>query len=232
MSWLLKGSLCLTIILAIHLEMLNAAESANKTGNLESKSDPDPSILSLTIKVCNQAHVEDAVLRKAKKEAGLIFEELGISTEWLDCPLTSDQLPDSPVCQQIGFAILSLRIFPRLEPIQGGFRKTNMGVALVEEQGRVYASIFYQRVMDVAESGRVPTGKVLGHAIAHEIGHLLLGSNSHSMAGLMKARWNDGDLKLADMGRLHFSPKEGSVMRADVVNRNSEARNQLQLVAR
>jgi hypothetical protein len=232
MSWLLKGSLCLTIILAFHLGMLTTAESANKTGKLESKSDPDPAILSLTIKVYNQAHVEDAVLRKAKKEAGRIFGELGISTEWLDCPLTSDQLPNSPVCQQIGFAVLSLRIFPRLEPIRGGFRKTNMGVALVEEQGRVYASVFYQRVVEVVESGRVSTGKVLGHAIAHGIGHLLLGSNSHSMAGLMKARWNEGDLKLLDIGRLHFSPKEGSVMRADVVSRNSEAHNQLQSAAR
>ena len=105
-----------------------------------------------------------------------------------------------------------------------------MGVALVEEQGRVYASVFYQRVADVAESGKISTGKVLGHAIAHEIGHLLLGSNSHSPAGLMKADWKSGDLKLLDMGRLHFSPKEGSLMRADVASRNSEARSRIPLV--
>ena len=232
MSWLLRGSLCLTIILAFDLERLPAAESANRTGKLEAKSDVDPATLRLTINVHNQAHVEDEVLRKAEQEASKIFEELGIFTEWLDCPPISEELSNFQGCQQIGFTVLSLRIFPRLEPIQGGFRKTNMGVALVEEQGGVYASVFYQRVTEVAESGRVSTGKVLGYAIAHEIGHLLLGSNSHSMAGLMKARWNDGDLKLLDIGRLHFSTKEGAVMRADVVSRNSEARNRLHVAAR
>lgn len=230
MSWLSKGSIGLNTLLIFNLGIASAAESANETG--KSESQPNAAILRLTINVYNQAGIEDKVLRKASQEAGRIFDELGISTEWLDCPPTSVQLPGSPACQQVGFDIISLRIFPRLNPIQGGFRKTHMGVALVEEQGRVYASIFFQRVMDVAESGKVPTEKVLGHAVAHEIGHLLLGSNSHSAAGLMKANWHPGDLKLLSMGRFHFSPKEGSVMRADVVSRNSEARDPMRLAAR
>ena len=38
---------------------------------------------------------------------------------------------------------------------------------------------------------------ILGHAAAHEIGHLLLGSNSHSPFGLMRARWSGQDLQNA-----------------------------------
>jgi hypothetical protein len=36
---------------------------------------------------------------------------------------------------------------------------------------------------------------LLGRAIAHEIGHLLLGTASHACAGLMRARWLTGELQ-------------------------------------
>jgi len=31
---------------------------------------------------------------------------------------------------------------------------------------------------------------LLGRVTAHEIGHLLLGTNSHTLAGIMRAKWN------------------------------------------
>jgi hypothetical protein len=35
----------------------------------------------------------------------------------------------------------------------------------------------------------VSKGQILGHAVAHEIGHLLMGTNSHSSRGLMRGNW-------------------------------------------
>jgi hypothetical protein len=32
-------------------------------------------------------------------------------------------------------------------------------------------------------------GRLLGYAIAHEIGHLLLGTTDHTRVGLMRGRW-------------------------------------------
>jgi hypothetical protein len=49
------------------------------------------------------------------------------------------------------------------------------------------------------------TAIILGHAMAHELGHLLLGTNSHSSDGLMRAQWNRGDLAEAARGNLLFS---------------------------
>jgi hypothetical protein len=52
---------------------------------------------------------------------------------------------------------------------------------------------------------------VLGHVVAHELGHLLLGRGTHSAAGLMRA---DLDTNLAVQGRLLFTDAEARAIRA------------------
>jgi type IV secretory pathway TraG/TraD family ATPase VirD4 len=44
--------------------------------------------------------------------------------------------------------------------------------------------------------------------IAHEVGHLLLGSNSHSQSGIMIAQWHPAELQKLSMGRLLFTPDQ------------------------
>jgi len=61
---------------------------------------------------------------------------------------------------------------------------------------------------------------ILGIAAAHEIGPLLLGSNSHSPLGLMRARGSRQDLQNgARTGNLLFTPKQAEAMRACVLSR-------------
>jgi len=61
---------------------------------------------------------------------------------------------------------------------------------------------------------RVRRKCVLGHALAHEIGHLLLPVGSHSQAGIMRERLSSEDWRAAEMGRLLFAKKEAKAMRA------------------
>jgi hypothetical protein len=56
--------------------------------------------------------------------------------------------------------------------------------------GKAYeSSSSYDRL---TETHRKP--RVLGHVLAHEIGHMLLRTNLHRDAGLMKAHWSPKDL--------------------------------------
>jgi hypothetical protein len=57
-------------------------------------------------------------------------------------------------------------------------------------------------------------GKVLGHAMAHEIGHVLLGTDAHSVGGLMKARWGRADWLAVAAGHLRIAPEDGERMRS------------------
>src|SRR5439155_10444253 len=44
-------------------------------------------------------------------------------------------------------------------------------------------------------TGRSRRRKLLGRVVAHEVGHLLLGTTAHSATGLMRARWNDEEAR-------------------------------------
>jgi hypothetical protein len=48
--------------------------------------------------------------------------------------------------------------------------------------------------------------------MAHEIGHVLLGSTEHSPAGIMKANWGKTDYQRAQAGSMEFSAAQRRVM--------------------
>ena len=86
----------------------------------------------------------------------------------------------------------------------------------------MYATVFRDRVLALAQSGRYPEAVLLGHAIAHELGHLLLNSSTHARYGLMAARWRDTELDRAAVGLLQFSQAEASCIRAEVLRRSNQ----------
>jgi hypothetical protein len=49
---------------------------------------------------------------------------------------------------------------------------------------------------------------VLGYAIAHELGHVLLHSDAHARTGLMKGTWSEPDWQRAAVRVIAFSPAE------------------------
>jgi hypothetical protein len=60
----------------------------------------------------------------------------------------------------------------------------------------VHIRVFYDRLV---ADGICPPQIMLGHVLAHEIGHVLQGTDQHATDGVMKARWNERDY--AHMGR-------------------------------
>jgi hypothetical protein len=56
---------------------------------------------------------------------------------------------------------------------------------------------------------------ILGCAIAHEVGHLLLGSNSHSGSGIMQRRWERKEMRHAMTGTLLFTPEQAKLIQAE-----------------
>ena len=64
---------------------------------------------------------------------------------------------------------------------------------------------------------------VLGRAIAHEVGHVLIGSSSHARSGLMRALWSQKELRENNPADWLFSPREISAMRHGLAIRNRAA---------
>jgi hypothetical protein len=104
---------------------------------------------------------------------------------------------------------------------------TALGVAIgtSEHRGRL-AYVFYNRVEYIArthlnvshdaERKDLYSIVVLAHAMAHEIGHLLL-PYGHSPTGLMRADWNAKDLDLALDGRLNFTSAQAELIRGQLL---------------
>lgn len=90
----------------------------------------------------------------------------------------------------------------------------SLGYSLIdpETRGGALATIYLDRVEWVAWNSGADPRVVLGRAIAHEIGHLLLGSNKHAGAGLMRAVWSRQALERDHAADWLFTIGEGEAM--------------------
>lgn len=85
-------------------------------------------------------------------------------------------------------------------------------VDVVEKRGSL-CTVFVDRVHQFAADAGIEPGVLLGRAMAHELGHLLLGTNNHSRHGLMRPQWLLGELKRDVMTDWTLSRSEGEQMR-------------------
>ncbi len=106
-----------------------------------------------------------------------------------------------------------LKILPDAESVQVRDRVDVLGISPLDERGvGFYGYVFYDRIQQLAEKRRLaPT--LLGHVLAHEIGHLLMRSTSHSISGIMSGRWTGDELRRISEGAMLFTALESSVMR-------------------
>src|SRR5215469_1383035 len=79
------------------------------------------------------------------------------------------------------------------------------------------ASVYYESLITLARTYRaemidLPT--ILGCVMAHEIGHLLLGSN-HSATGIMKAHWGRKQMRELIKGDLLFTFQQSKLIQAE-----------------
>ncbi len=68
----------------------------------------------------------------------------------------------------------------------------------------------------------VSLGTILGYAMAHEIGHLLLNTAGHSCRGVMKARWTAGDLAKMPSYYVNFDLDQVAKIGNEVRRRNQD----------
>ena len=166
----------------------------------------------VTIWVANYAKVPRRELSRAEQIAGSIFHDAWIETTWLDLPLEGTHLADPKYDIRPGEFFLRIlgETAPRL------LRGETVGYALPCAEPKIGcgAYISYPAVealaypsVDTLAAREVSKSEILGAAIAHEIGHLLLGGG-HSSTGVMKYLWNERDLRGIACHHLNFTPGE------------------------
>jgi len=197
-------------------------------GACEAASAPE---LSLTVRVYDFVQVPDREWKEAAKMVTLTFQDAGIDLAWMRC---------SPTCaSESGAGDLELRIVSRAP------RETAAGViglALLRPEGNcgTIAYLFFNRVEALAWEMAQTTGPgtwgiftgpswvglwkslALGVAMAHELGHLLLGANSHSAGGIMNKAWTRDTLLYALGGQSRFTSVQAVQLRKSLTSRLSD----------
>jgi hypothetical protein len=149
--------------------------------------------------------IGDVALRTAAiRTAASIVEMAGVFVEWYDCTDNGRR----PVCQDARRSgNFIARIMPTLTP-GAPLRKLSvealgaqgdeppLGFAVVDPDTHAgkMATVFHDQVQAVARRTGVARSELLGRALAHEVGHLLLGVRGHSRSGIMRAVWTDHEL--------------------------------------
>jgi hypothetical protein len=80
----------------------------------------------------------------------------------------------------------------------------------------VLSTVLVDRVGRLASSTASDPATLLGRAMAHEVGHLLLGTAVHSADGLMRAHWSADEVRLNTWRDWSFSHDEATTMRAQL----------------
>jgi hypothetical protein len=114
---------------------------------------------------------------------------------------------------------LVLYLVARLEDHAPYAERSALGYSITPDNGAraTFAYVCYARVKKVVSA--FSAGELLGLAIAHEIGHLLLGKNSHSNAGLMRPRWPSRDLEAKHWEEFTFTSEQVRRLRAAILAR-------------
>jgi hypothetical protein len=180
----------------------------------------DPSSM-ITLRVANYARVPDGVLAAAERKAGGVLHEAGIDAKWLECPLAGAQVDPEPHPGPADFFLTVIRKVMRERRSEQEALGFALGFALPCSQGKTgcMAYIFYWRIETLAANGDAGLSDILGHAMVHEIGHLLLGPG-HSRVGIMRAEWTREDLASAARNQLSFTSQQMDLLRASVYSAN------------
>ncbi len=170
--------------------------------------------IRMMVEIFDYAQVPHGTLQQSEQVTSSIFARAGVNLVWMDCTPGAEPQPDPECSGLIGPTRLGVRILPRVRVVKGMTGDATAGYTV----GYLTAvSLDWAQTASANDLGSVPD--FLGCAIAHELGHVLLGTHSHSLVGLMGARWGTQVLQTAGQHSLLFAPEQAAAIRAEVMAR-------------
>jgi len=149
-----------------------------------------------------------SLLNRAEADTASVLHATGIEATWINCPKGGGPW----ACRQV---LHSNEFILHIVPTGKTRNDRVFGEAFLGEGGSgKYADIFFQRIAMAEGEAGVDLSRLLGAVCAHELGHLLLGSQSHSTTGIMQPIWQRDSLHRIGMGLLLFTGQQSRTMKA------------------
>jgi hypothetical protein len=175
----------------------------------------------VVVRAYDAASMDDVALSAALVVAGDTLRDAGIDVSWMHCPVG---IATGPCAQPIAIDELAVRI-ARLETPHEHAGQLPLGYSLVDPTRRAgtLATLYLDRVRWLAQVAHADEATLLGLAIAHELGHLLLGVTDHSTSGLMRPVWKHEEVRRGRPRDWSFTSRDGAAMRAAFTARSALA---------
>jgi hypothetical protein len=176
---------------------------------------------TVTVRTYNNFGVAPDDLAEAMPHVEAVFKNAGVNVEWVHCWFRDQEVPES--AERCRRPLNADEVMLRLQaatPLPGG-RYVSMGFALVNvaEGTPFLATVYADLVRAVARDAHLDFHLLLGRAIAHEIGHLLLDDNQHAKSGLMRAGWSSTELRQNAERDWTFAPDEAAIIHTAAARR-------------
>jgi hypothetical protein len=199
---------------------------------------------TVVIRTFNYGQVPPDDLAHARDTADRAFHHAGIFLQWIECAVPMRSFSDTgrsmiddgrstlddrgscltPLREGVDFI---LRLMQSTPPPTGAIspRRVAMGSSLLDIDARAGAltTVDPDAVLEIARAAGAEFPTLLGRAIAHEIGHLLLGRSGHSRNGLMRAIWSRDEIRGSRPAGWQFSASEAAQMQRGLAGRSRAA---------
>jgi hypothetical protein len=167
------------------------------------------SLEELKVQVYNLAGVPEGTLVQAEETAASIFHNAGIKLLWADCSSLHKEI-EHRVCSTIESApVVIIKILPQVMAERSGIPQRKFGAAVPPN----LAFILFDRVEKITRDTGFSRPRVLGHIMAHELGHLMLPAETHSAHGIMSETLISRDCERPGIMLLMFTRAQGGRMR-------------------
>lgn len=182
----------------------------------------------VTVFVNNSANVSQQMVLAAEQNAARAFRYAGVDLKWINCGAGGSDASQAPCEDRFTSASLVVRLVPHARTLTDGI----FGVSFLDHDAGAYADIFFEPIRQFHEKNQgISLAPILGDVIAHELGHLLLGSNAHSRDGIMQPHWTKEQLQQVAMGRIRFNKEQAIRMRTRIAALQLEHQNSPSLEA-
>ncbi len=169
--------------------------------------------LSLVVRIYDNVGVTNCDMTSALAVAHAILKNAGIDVAWRQA-----QVGQVGLVGQAGYddgRVAPSELIVRVVAAPPGSSPDSLGFSFVDTGtgSGTLATIFLDRVRALSARAGANRGQLLGRAMAHEIGHLLLGTTHHADRGLMRGVWRTIDLQKDQPLDWMLSAEEGTRMR-------------------
>lgn len=180
-----------------------------------------PSNPELTIRLYDYAEMAQGTFERSRRQADEILTRAGLQVHWQVCPISKEEAKLNRECaRRADVRTIQLRILSKEMAKKMTNRGIEFGYAVALSEGfGVVAGVYYDRTLREANSIGLAPHVMLGHTMAHEVGHLLLGQQSHSSSGIMSPNWREKEVNLAKKGRFVFTGQQAESMRKQAMAR-------------